>query len=74
LEDLDIFEQQLSRTVHPGILVEIDACSTRGQFHQYFCPTFSREQYEGLFWQMAFGERQINFANFTSHIGPTGAV
>ncbi len=35
--------------------------STKGQFHQHFCPTFSREQDEKLFlangiWQMAFGK------------------
>jgi len=34
-----------------------------GQFHQHFCPTFSREQVEKLFLQLAFGKVQTDLAN-----------
>jgi len=45
---------------------EIDGWS---QFHQHILEAFLREQDEKLFWQMSFGKRQINLANFILHIG-----
>jgi len=51
--------------------VTLATCCTRGQFQQtYICFAFlGMNKMRSFFWQIAFGERQINLANFTLHIG-----